>query len=64
MTRRYLTVDEVAELLRTTPATVRHWRFTKRGPEATKVGRRVLYEERAVLAWIDAQQAAPEVSAS
>lgn len=63
MDRRYLTLVEVAELLRTTPATVRYWRFAGTGPRATKVGRRVLYDERDLLAWIDEQQVQSEASA-
>lgn len=39
-----LTTDEVAELYRTSPATVRYWRHTGYGPPGRKVGRRVLYD--------------------
>lgn len=38
-----LTTDEVADLYRTSPATVRYWRHTGYGPPGRKVGRRVLY---------------------
>lgn len=41
---KYLTTQEVAELLRTSPETVRFWRHRgDRGPRSFKVGRRVLY---------------------
>lgn len=40
---QFLTTEEVAELLRTSPETVRYWRHVGKGPEAFKVGRRVLY---------------------
>ncbi len=39
-----LTTEEVAELYRTSPATVRYWRHINYGPKGRKVGRRVLYE--------------------
>ncbi len=38
-----LTTNEVAELYRTSPATVRYWRHIGYGPKGRKVGRRVLY---------------------
>ncbi|HWI42000.1 MAG TPA: helix-turn-helix domain-containing protein [Nocardioides sp.] len=40
---RYLTTQEVAEALRTSPETVRYWRHVGKGPKSFKVGRRVLY---------------------
>ena len=46
MVSKYLTTEEVAELLRTSPETCRFWRHEGRGPEAFKVGRRVLYAAR------------------
>lgn len=48
----YLTTEEVAETLRTTPETVRWWRHTKKGPRSFKVGRRVLYAVEDVEAFI------------
>lgn len=39
----YLTTDELAGLLRTTPETCRYWRHVGKGPRSFKVGRRVLY---------------------
>lgn len=39
-----LTTDELAELYRTSPATVRYWRHIGYGPPGRKVGRRVLYD--------------------
>lgn len=49
----YLTTNEVAELCRTSPETVRYWRHNKRGPRSLKVGRRVLYPAAEVRAWIE-----------
>lgn len=48
----FYTTEELAEVLRTTPATLRYWRAVGRAPRATKVGRRVLYAERDVEAWL------------
>lgn len=39
----YLTTQEVADLFRTSPETVRYWRHMRTGPKGFKVGRRVLY---------------------
>jgi excisionase family DNA binding protein len=47
----YLTTEEVAERFRTTPETVRYWKHVGKGPTATKVGRRVLYEDDEVERW-------------
>ena len=41
--REYLTLAEVAERYRTTPATVRYWRHCGRGPRGVRIGTRVLY---------------------
>ncbi len=41
---KYLTTEEVAELLRTSPETVRFWRHVGKGPKSFKLGRRVLYD--------------------
>ena len=54
---KYLTTEEVAELLRTSPESVRWWRHTNKGPATVKVGRRVLYPEADLLAWIDEHKA-------
>jgi excisionase family DNA binding protein len=39
----YMTTHEVAELLRTSPETVRYWRHIGKGPGSFKAGRKVLY---------------------
>lgn len=51
--RRYLTTEEVAAAVRTSPATVRYWRHIGRGPRGVRVGRRVLYAEVDVEAWLE-----------
>ena len=48
----YMTTNEVAELVRTSPETVRYWRHVGTGPKSFKVGRRVLYEAADVTAWL------------
>ena len=55
--QRYLTTTEVAELLRTSPETVRYWRHVGTGPESFKVGRKVLYAGEDVEAFIAAARA-------
>lgn len=55
----YMTTEEVAELLRTTPATVRYWRHMQTGPAGRKIGKRVLYRRHDVDEWIEAGATAP-----
>lgn len=52
----YLTTAEVADLLRTSPETVRFWRYVGRGPRSFKAGRRVLYARTGVEAWVTEQE--------
>jgi hypothetical protein len=56
MIGRWLTSDEVAELLRVRPATVAQWRWRKRGPAFVKLADgpagKVRYERREVERWI------------
>jgi excisionase family DNA binding protein len=54
LTSGYLTTGEVAELVRTSPETVRYWRHIGKGPASFKVGRRVLYEAADVESWLAA----------
>ena len=50
-----LTTEEVAARYRTAASTVRYWRAIGYGPKGRRVGRRVLYDERDVQAFWDAQ---------
>lgn len=61
---RYLTTDEVAEMLRTPKETVRYWRHIHQGPKSFKVGRRVLYAVEDVEAFIAEARLAGEPLAS
>jgi excisionase family DNA binding protein len=60
-----LTMEEVAELVHTSPSTVRYWRHTGYGPAGFRVGRRVLYERSDVEQWIrDLQETKARTRAS
>jgi excisionase family DNA binding protein len=50
---QFMTVDEVADLCRTTPETVRYWRYAGSGPRSFKVGRRVLFAVEDVEKWLE-----------
>jgi predicted DNA-binding transcriptional regulator AlpA len=52
---KLLRLPEVADLTGIPEATLRFWRHEKTGPRSAKLGRRVVYREEDVLAWIDAQ---------
>lgn len=52
---KLLRIPEVAAMTGIPEATLRHWRATHQGPPNTRLGRRVVYREADVLAWIDAQ---------
>jgi predicted DNA-binding transcriptional regulator AlpA len=49
----YLTTPEVGAKVRAPAETVRYWRHVGKGPKAFKIGRRVLYRESDVEAWIE-----------
>ena len=44
MESRFLTTEELANVLRTPAETIRYWRHIGKGPASFKVGRRVLYD--------------------
>ncbi len=52
---KVLLMPEVSELLRTPVETLRYWRSIGAGPRSAKVGRRVVYREVDVRAWLDEQ---------
>lgn len=60
MTNRLLTIAEVADLCRTTQDTVRYWRYTGTGPASFRLGRRVLFREQDVSAWIEQAASTPK----
>lgn len=54
MAERLLTVSEVAEMTRLSAATLRYFRHEgTKGPKSAKLGRRVVYRESDVVAWIE-----------
>jgi len=59
---KLLTVDEVAKMLRRSPAAVRYMRHANTGPRSAKVAGRVMYREEDVNAYIEAAFAADEVA--
>lgn len=63
MTERLLTLNEVSELYRAPPATLRYWRHTGYGPASFRLGRRIVYRESDVLAWLREQHDATKSGA-
>jgi excisionase family DNA binding protein len=59
----YLTTGEVADLLRTSPETVRYWRHVQKGPRSFKIGRRVLYASADVQEFIAKARSEEQVPA-
>ena len=51
MEERHLTVEELAERERTTPATVRYWIHTGTAPRSLRPGRRRLFPLSEVIKW-------------
>ncbi|WP_434619295.1 helix-turn-helix transcriptional regulator [Arthrobacter sp. A5] len=51
---KLLTLDEVAEMLRKSPAQLRWMRHNSSGPKCAKLGGRVMYREADVVDWINA----------
>lgn len=47
-----LTTQELGTKLKTPAETLRYWRHVGKGPRSFKVGRRVLYAESDVMAWL------------
>jgi predicted DNA-binding transcriptional regulator AlpA len=51
---KLLTLEEVAEILRKTPAQLRWMRHNQSGPPSAKIGGRIMYREKDLLDWINA----------
>lgn len=49
---KLLTIDEVAEMLRKSPAQMRWMRHNSTGPRCAKLGGRVMYREADVITWV------------
>ena len=52
-TAHFLTVEELADLLRVPVSTVYRWRTTGTGPRASRVGRYLRYSRREIDRWLD-----------
>jgi excisionase family DNA binding protein len=52
----FLTVQEVAELLRVSPATVRAWIARGEGPPAMRFGKQIRYRPERVMEWVEQQE--------
>jgi predicted DNA-binding transcriptional regulator AlpA len=52
---KLLRIPEVSELTGIPEATLRFYRHQGTGPKSAKLGRRVVYREVDVQAWVDAQ---------
>lgn len=53
---KFLTTPELAAQLRLHPTTLMIWRTKGRGPAWRKIGKRVLYDEQQVRAWLDSNE--------
>lgn len=53
--KKLMRLPEVAEMTGIPEATLRFWRHAGTGPRSAKLGRRVVYRESDVNAWLDAQ---------
>ena len=53
MAERLLTIEETSGITRQPVATLRYWRHRGIGPPSARIGRRVMYRESDVLAWLD-----------
>lgn len=51
---KLLMVDEVAEMLRKSPAQIRWMRQNGTGPRSARLGGRVMYREQDVIDWVNA----------
>jgi predicted DNA-binding transcriptional regulator AlpA len=52
MNEQFLTTADLAKLTRSPESTIRYWRHVGAGPRGFRVGRRVLYLESEVRAWL------------
>ncbi len=50
---KLMTTEEVAELCRTTPAGIANMRYRGNGPRGVRAGKRILYPESEVVAWLE-----------
>jgi DNA-binding transcriptional MerR regulator len=53
MAERLLTIEETSGITRQPVGTLRYWRHRGIGPPSARIGRRIMYRESDVLAWLD-----------
>lgn len=51
----YLTIEEAAAVIRSTPAAIYQMRRRGQGPPARRPGARLLFKRSELMAWLDAQ---------
>jgi excisionase family DNA binding protein len=56
MDHRFMTVAELAQLLRRPTSTIYYWRRTGGGPPGIRLGKHVLFERDAVERWLAAHE--------
>ena len=59
MDDRLLNRDEAAVLLRVPAKTLANWAYVGRGPAYFRAGRRAVYRESEVIAWLEEQRVSP-----
>ncbi len=52
----FLTVHEVADLLRVSPGTIRAWIAKGEGPPAMRFGKQIRYRPERVMEWVEEQE--------
>lgn len=52
---KLLRIEDVTDMTGISPNTLRFWRHTGTGPRSAKLGRRIVYRESDVVAWVDEQ---------
>ncbi|HEX7210645.1 MAG TPA: helix-turn-helix domain-containing protein [Propionibacteriaceae bacterium] len=57
-----LTMQEVANVVRVSVATLRYWRHVGSGPRSFRVGRSVRYWRTEVLRWLEQQSNDPQAA--
>ncbi len=53
MSSKLLTIKEVAERYPFPEPTLRYWRLRNEGPPSARIGRKVVYREADVEAWVE-----------
>lgn len=60
---KYMTPEELSEMLQVPPRTLETWRYRGGGPPCVRIGRHVRYDPDAVRSWL-AEQSDPGRKAS